>query len=136
MVRGCTYREFPIQSMPRSHRSDDRPADRQPIAKPHALDPPTKLETTESSPTRSVLDLLTSLNERVATGSIEELGAMATGFVPLDKTLGGGVRPGELTLIGGAQGTGKTTMAMQMARNMAAFGQSRSPASTSTTCAG
>ena len=96
----------------------------QPIAKPHALDPRTKLETTESSPTRSVLDLLTSLNERVATGSIEELVPMATGFVPLDKTLGGGVRPGELTLIGGAQGTGKTTMAMQMARNMAASGQS------------
>ena len=31
----------------------------------------------------------------------------------------GGLRPGELLLIGGAQGTGKTTMALQMARNVA-----------------
>jgi replicative DNA helicase len=37
--------------------------------------------------------------------------------------LGGGLRPGELMLIGGAQGTGKTTMALQMARNIAASGQ-------------
>ena len=35
------------------------------------------------------------------------------------KTIGGGLRPGELLLIGGAQGTGKTTMALQMARNVA-----------------
>ena len=33
------------------------------------------------------------------------------GFTPLDKTIGGGIRAGELLLIGGAQGTGKTTMA-------------------------
>jgi replicative DNA helicase len=42
---------------------------------------------------------------------------------PLDRMLGGGLRPGELMLIGGAQGTGKTTMALQMARNIAASGQ-------------
>jgi energy-coupling factor transporter ATP-binding protein EcfA2 len=41
----------------------------------------------------------------------------------LDKTIGGGLRPGELLLIGGAQGTGKTTMALQMARNVASSGQ-------------
>jgi replicative DNA helicase len=72
---------------------------------------------------RSALDVLTSLNERVAEGSIEDLVPIATGFVPLDKTIGGGLRPGELMLIGGAQGQGKTTMALQMARNMAASGQ-------------
>jgi replicative DNA helicase len=32
------------------------------------------------------------------------------------------VRPGELVLVGGAQGTGKTTMALQMARNVALAG--------------
>ena len=72
---------------------------------------------------RSALDVLTSLNERVASGGIEDLVPIATGFVPMDKTIGGGLRPGELMLIGGAQGQGKTTMALQMARNMAASGQ-------------
>jgi replicative DNA helicase len=72
---------------------------------------------------RSALDVLTSLNERVAAGSIDDLVPIATGFVPMDKTIGGGLRPGELMLIGGAQGQGKTTMALQMARNMAASGQ-------------
>jgi DnaB-like helicase C terminal domain len=72
---------------------------------------------------RSALNVLTRLNERVATGSIDDLVPIATGFVPMDKTIGGGLRPGELMLIGGAQGQGKTTMALQMARNMAASGQ-------------
>ena len=72
---------------------------------------------------RSALDVLTNLNERIASGRVEEFMPIATGFVPLDKTIGGGLRPGELMLIGGAQGAGKTTMALQMARNMAASGQ-------------
>ena len=48
---------------------------------------------------------------------------MPLGFTPLDKTIGGGLRAGELLLIGGAQGTGKTTMAVQMARNIVMGGQ-------------
>ena len=72
---------------------------------------------------RSALDVLTNLNERIASGKVDEFQPIATGFVPLDKTIGGGLRPGELMLIGGAQGAGKTTMALQMARNMAASGQ-------------
>jgi replicative DNA helicase len=43
-----------------------------------------------------------------------------TGFDPLDAYLGGGLRAGELTLVGGPQGLGKTTWALQMMRNMAA----------------
>lgn len=43
-----------------------------------------------------------------------------TGFDPLDAYLGGGLRAGELTLLGGPQGLGKTTWALQMMRNMAA----------------
>jgi len=72
---------------------------------------------------RSALDVLTNLNERIASGKVDEFQPIETGFVPLDKTIGGGLRPGELMLIGGAQGAGKTTMALQMARNMAASGQ-------------
>jgi replicative DNA helicase len=45
-----------------------------------------------------------------------------TGFDPLDAYLGGGLRAGELTLIGGPQGLGKTTWALQMMRNMAVAG--------------
>jgi replicative DNA helicase len=72
---------------------------------------------------RSALDVLTNLNERIASGKIDDFQPIATGFVPLDKTIGGGLRPGELMLIGGAQGAGKTTLALQMARNAAASGQ-------------
>jgi replicative DNA helicase len=48
---------------------------------------------------------------------------LSTGFQPLDKYLDGGVRPGDLVLIGGAQGTGKTTLTLQMARNLVAHSQ-------------
>ena len=72
---------------------------------------------------KSALDVLTNLNEMIASGKIDQLQPIATGFVPLDKTIGGGMRPGELVLIGGAQGAGKTTMALQMARNIAASGE-------------
>ena len=44
-------------------------------------------------------------------------------MTPLDRTLGGGIRAGELMLLGGAQGTGKTTLALQIARNIAQSGQ-------------
>jgi replicative DNA helicase len=40
-----------------------------------------------------------------------------TGFVPLDGQLGGGLRVGELVVLGGPQGIGKTTWAVQVARN-------------------
>ena len=55
--------------------------------------------------------------------SVGEYQPVPLGFTPLDKTIGTGLRAGELLLIGGAQGTGKTTMALQMARNVASGGQ-------------
>lgn len=45
-----------------------------------------------------------------------------TGFVPLDGQLGGGLRAGELVLIGGPQGLGKTTWAVQAARSVVRAG--------------
>ena len=72
---------------------------------------------------RSALDVLVDLNDRITTGRLGEYQAVPLGFTPLDKTIGSGLRPGELLLIGGAQGTGKTTMALQMARNVASGGQ-------------
>ncbi len=72
---------------------------------------------------RSALDVLVDLNEKVVGGQVGEYQPVPLGFTPLDKTIGGGLRAGELLLIGGAQGTGKTTMALQMARNIASGGQ-------------
>src|SRR5512142_2988341 len=72
---------------------------------------------------QSALDTLVERNEKVASGRVGEYQPVPLGFTPLDKTIGMGLRAGELLLIGGAQGTGKTTMAMQMARNVASGGQ-------------
>jgi len=71
----------------------------------------------------SALDVLVDLNDNIASGRFGEYQPIPLGFGLLDKTIGGGLRAGELMLIGGAQGTGKTTMAMQMARNVASGGQ-------------
>src|SRR5947207_13618365 len=72
---------------------------------------------------RSALDVLVDLNDKVTGGDVAEYQPVPLGFTPLDKTIGNGLRAGELLLIGGAQGTGKTTMALQMARNIASGGQ-------------
>jgi replicative DNA helicase len=72
---------------------------------------------------RSALDVLVDLNDNLASGRFGEYQAIPLGFGMLDKTIGGGLRAGELMLIGGAQGTGKTTMALQMSRNVASSGQ-------------
>lgn len=71
---------------------------------------------------RSALDVIDELNDRVASGRIAAYQPIPLGFTPLDRALGGGIRSGELLLVGGAQGTGKTTLALQMARNVAAAG--------------
>ena len=78
---------------------------------------------TGSMAPRSALDVLVDLNDKVVSGQLAEYQPVPLGFTPLDKTIGGGLRPGELLLIGGAQGTGKTTAGLQMARNVAASGQ-------------
>ena len=72
---------------------------------------------------RSAIEVLNTLTEKVSRGEVGEYQPIPLGLTPLDKTLGGGIRAGELLLIGGAQGTGKTTMALQMARNIAMGGQ-------------
>ena len=45
-----------------------------------------------------------------------------TGLHPLDVHLGGGLHAGDLALVAGAQGVGKTTATLQIARNVAAAG--------------
>jgi replicative DNA helicase len=72
---------------------------------------------------RTAVEVLMDIRGKVASGDIADYEPVPLGMAPLDKMLGGGLRPGELMLIGGAQGTGKTTMALQMARNIASGGQ-------------
>src|SRR5919198_1085466 len=72
---------------------------------------------------RTAIDVLNDVRTKVATGELADYEPVPLGLMPLDRMLGGGLRPGELMLIGGAQGTGKTTLALQMARNIAASGQ-------------
>ena len=67
---------------------------------------------------RSLSSVLSDARDR---GS--ERRTMATGFPPLDRVIGGGLRTRNLTLIGGAPGIGKTITALQMARNLAHHGK-------------
>jgi replicative DNA helicase len=69
---------------------------------------------------RSALDGLAELHDLVEAPA---LGAVVhTDFDPLDEVLGGGVRKGELVLIGGKPGVGKTIASLQWARSMARRG--------------
>jgi len=72
---------------------------------------------------RTALEVLAEVKTKVSSGELADYEPLPLGLAPLDRMLGGGIRPGELMLIGGAQGTGKTTLALQMARNIAASGQ-------------
>jgi len=86
--------------------------------------PPWRVDTGGGSMVpRSTLDVLIDVNSKVLSGQLAEYEPVPLGLPPIDRTIGGGIKPGELLLIGGAQGTGKTTMALQMARNIAASGQ-------------
>ena len=85
--------------------------------------PPTPDQNGLSLQPRSAVDVLTGLSDKVSRGAVSEYQPIPLGMSPLDRTLGGGIRSGELMLIGGAQGTGKTTMSLQIARNIAQSGQ-------------
>jgi len=69
-------------------------------------------------------DILAQADQRVTGGSQPAARVWPTGFDLLDQTLSGGLRSGELVLVGGPQGLGKTTWVMQVARNTARSGRS------------
>lgn len=52
--------------------------------------------------------------------------SFATGFASIDKWLGGGVRRGDLVVVGGDVGSGKSSLALAMALRMAQAGTSTS----------
>jgi replicative DNA helicase len=73
----------------------------------------------------SVRGVLQQLDGDVRAGRANGLRGIPTGFSPLDSYLHGGLRVGELCLLGGAQGVGKSTWALQVARHVAAGGHGR-----------
>ncbi len=70
----------------------------------------------------SLSDVLDATDRRLDAGLTAAARVTPTGFHPLDTYLGGGLRAGELTLLGGPQGLGKTTMALQLLRNVVVSG--------------
>lgn len=55
--------------------------------------------------------------------SVEEKDRVTTGYDELDRVLGGGVVSGSLVLVGGDPGIGKSTLLLQVCRNLAAINQ-------------
>jgi replicative DNA helicase len=62
-------------------------------------------------------------DERMLTGRNAAGRVWKTGFAGLDPLIGGGMRAGSLILLAGPQGLGKSTFALQMARNNATTGR-------------
>ncbi|MCI8765103.1 MAG: DNA repair protein RadA [Lachnospiraceae bacterium] len=59
---------------------------------------------------------------RLAEVSIEEQDRISTGYRELDQVLGSGIVAGSLVLVGGDPGIGKSTLLLQVCRNLAASG--------------
>jgi replicative DNA helicase len=66
-------------------------------------------------------EALERLDQQVVSGEVVAR-TWATGLQPLDTHLGGGLHDGDLVLLAGPQGTGKTTVSLQVARNVVAAG--------------
>ena len=71
----------------------------------------------------SVQDAIGDLQAQLATPRRDTMPVWPTGFVPLDEVIGGGIREGALVLIAGNPGVGKTTLALQLSRNLASSGR-------------
>lgn len=83
-----------------------------------------------SDPRRTVLpatvtSLIRGLDEDLRRGGSEDFERVPTGFVAFDNAIGGGLRPGDLTVLAGPPGIGKTVFGLQLARHV---GQRSHPA--------
>jgi replicative DNA helicase len=68
----------------------------------------------------SLTAALQQTEDLAAAGTVQH--TVETGFFPLDVHLGGGLQAGDLALVAGAQGVGKTTATLQIARHVAVTG--------------
>lgn len=76
----------------------------------------------QAEPLRAIADVLAETDEQLSSGQSAASTVWPTGFSLLDYYLAGGLRSGELTLIGGPQGLGKTAFVLQVLRNTVARG--------------
>ena len=67
-------------------------------------------------------DLLDGLDQTLRSGDVTDLMTTPTGFSVLDDTIGGGLHAGDLMLLAGPPGVGKTIVGLQMARSVALSG--------------
>jgi len=84
-----------------------------------ALLPSETVQYNELTGASTLAEVMVAADEQVARGDIGYLQVLPTGFSPLDDVLNGGLRPGELLVLGGPSGVGKTVFALQVARNVA-----------------
>jgi replicative DNA helicase len=71
----------------------------------------------------TIASVLTRTDERLRAGLDATDRVWPTGFETLDPVIGGGLRCGGLCLLAGPQGLGKTTFALQVARNLVRSGR-------------
>ncbi len=80
------------------------------------------LEMSDHDKSKTVAMILEELHQRTERGIKSGFFSYETGFGAIDQAIGG-ISQGELIMIGGAQGVGKTIMCLQMARNIAHDGK-------------
>jgi len=77
----------------------------------------------EATGPATLTQVMQEVEQSVASGEVGRFRPMMTGFEPLDEVLNGGLRPGELLVIGGPFGVGKTIFGLQVARNIVVSGE-------------
>lgn len=128
--------DLPEPSRPAAPASAARPAMPPAAQKPSGQQPPPRdADPSEETATReprganrtmsnahlprTLSQVISEADERVMQGDLVDYVPTPTGFDPLDGLIGGGLRKTDLTLLGGAQGLGKTIATLQIARNIA-----------------
>ncbi|MHB1318559.1 MAG: DnaB-like helicase C-terminal domain-containing protein [Anaerolineae bacterium] len=66
----------------------------------------------------TLTETLSAVDNQIVSGDTRGFRPLALGFTPLDEILGGGLRAGDLMVLGGGYGGGKTIFALQCARNV------------------
>lgn len=66
----------------------------------------------------ALAEVMGELDALAVSGETDRFRPLPTGFSPLDDVMSGGVRRGELVIVGGQYGVGKTIFGLQVARNV------------------